>query len=87
MENQIKSINVNADNTPIIKHYNGSWHVIDHTSVDGHDYSIKIWEWYYAVVDDMFEDVAEEDFTNEMAQECWEMTLEQFEDFGVKIVK
>jgi hypothetical protein len=48
---------------------------------------MTIWDWYYGTVDFLFEDVEEEDFTNEMSQEAWAMTMEQFESFGVKIVK
>ena len=86
MEN-IKTITIGTNGTPITNRYNGSFHPIEHTSTDGRDYSMTIWDWYYEVVEFLFDDVEDEDFTNEMQQECWEMTMEQFESFGVKIVK
>jgi len=83
----IKSITIGKDGTPITNRYNGSYHPIEHTSTDGLDYSITIWEWYYASVDYLFGDVEEEDFTDAMSQEAWETTLEQLEDFEIKIIK
>jgi len=84
MEN-IKTISIRNNGMPIIGRYNGSYHPIEHTSSDDRDYSITIWEWYYACVENLFEDVEEEDFTEEMQLEAWELTLEQFADFGVEI--
>ena len=86
MEN-IKTISIDDNGTPITNRYNGSYHPIEHTSTDGRDYSMTIWDWYYGTVDFLFEDVEEEDFTNEMSQEAWAMTMEQFESFGVELVK
>ena len=86
MEN-IKTISIYENGMPVIGRYNGSWRYIEHTSTDGLDYSMTIWEWYYASVQDLFEDVEEEDFTDEMSNEAWELTLEQLEDFGVELVK
>ena len=86
MENSITSITINSNGTPITNRYNGSYHPIEHTSIDGRDYSMMIWEWYYASVEILFEDVEEEDFTEEMELEAWKLTLEQFEDFGVEII-
>jgi len=86
MEN-IKTISIYENGMPVIGRYNGSWNYIEHTSTDGRDYSISIWDCYYASVENLFEDVEEEDFTEEMSTEAWELTLEQLEDFGVELVK
>ena len=44
MEN-IKTITIGTNGTPITNRYNGSFHPIEHTSTDGRDYSMTIWDW------------------------------------------
>jgi|GEM_PF-6822985 len=83
----IKTITIGKDGTPITNRYNGSFHPIEHTSTDGRDYSMTIWNWYYESVQYLFEDVEDEDFTDAMSNEAWEITLEQFEDCGVELIK
>ena len=89
MNNQITKIYVEADMSPIIKHYNGSWHVIDHVSTDGNDYSIYIWETYYANLEALQEEyeIEDDELTDEDCAQAWEYTMEGFEDFGVEICK
>lgn len=80
----ITSITINSDNTPTIKRYNGSWHVIDHTSSDGKDYSITIWEYFYESLEMLDES---DEPSDELIQEAWDITLEMLEDNGIKLIK
>ena len=85
----ITKIYVEADMSPVIKHYNGSWHVIDHASSDGQDYSISIWETYYSNLEDLQEEygIEDDELTDEDCAKAWEYTMDCFADFGIQIVK
>ncbi len=74
----IKTISINQDGTPTTLRYNGSYRPIEHTSTDGKDYSIFLWETYYQAVDMIFPET--EDLTDEQYAEAWEMALECFEN-------
>lgn len=93
MENieNITEIYVNADMTPITTRYNGSWHVIKHTTKNDADYSILIWENIYQAQEDTEEFWSEEYPGEPMdTQSIFEYacvrTMEMFEDYGVKII-
>jgi hypothetical protein len=68
---KITKIYANANGTPKTTHYNGSWHVIKHESVDSLDYSITIWdtisEGIYAAEESLGYELQDDEYNEEVA--------------------
>ena len=87
----ITQIYVNADMSPITTKYNGSWHVIKHTTKNDADYSILIWENIYQACEYIEEGFIEENPDEEIDSDAvfeyaCVRTMEMFEDYGVEII-
>jgi hypothetical protein len=84
----ITKIYVDKDNCPLVGRYNGSWHVIDHETIDDTDKSVLIWENIYEACE-MIENSYEGDEPIDEEQVfmyAQQSTMDMFEDLGVEIV-